>query len=309
MNFLQMRIPGSFHSGSVIYSDDDIEAKKPTLRYKYMKKQILIYLAFFITVNITAKPGDSLQIKTYRIKPSIDIPLTFFTGATYFWGANLVSGKSPLDSVALAKLDPVNVNRFDRSATRQNAGYAHTAKNISDIGMYGSFALPLILLADRNIRNDFSDVFLLYLETEALTGNLFTWGGNIITNRIRPLSYNPGMPYADRLLSKNKNSFFSGHTSSSAAASFFVAKVYCDYHPELGNKKYIIYSLAVLPPAFTGFFRYKGMKHFPSDILVGFAVGAGTGILVPAFHKNKKSKLVFVPVTGTYNGFAFSLKF
>ena len=88
-----------------------------------------------------------------------------------------------------------------------------------------------------------------------------------------------------------------------------MAKVYCDYHPELGNKKLLIYSIAVLPPAFTGYFRYKGMKHFPTDVLTGFAVGAGTGLLIPHLHKKKNANLTIVPFTGKYNGVALSFKF
>ena len=273
-----------------------------------MKKYIFFCLLLLTAVEILAQPGDRPAIKVYNIQPSIDIPLTTVAAVTFIGGQYLVSQKSPLDSLRVVYLDPSAINRFDRSATRQNAGYAYTAKTISDVSMYSSLALPFLLLTDREIRKDWEDVLVLYLETEAIVGNIFTWGGNIPFNRIRPLAYNPEMPFGDRLLSKNKNSFFSGHTSTTAAASFFMAKVYCDYHPELGNKKIIIYSLAVIPPAFTGLFRYKGMKHYPSDILMGLAIGAGTGILVPAFHKQRNAKFVLIPFSGPYNGLAFSLK-
>jgi len=88
-----------------------------------------------------------------------------------------------------------------------------------------------------------------------------------------------------------------------------VAKVYCDYHPELGPKKFIVYAIASIPPAFTGYYRYKGMKHFPTDVITGFAVGATTGILVHHLHKRKGSNLSIIPVTGRYSGLAMTLKF
>ena len=51
------------------------------------------------------------------------------------------------------------------------------------------------------------------------------------------------------------------------------------------------------------------MKHFPSDVLTGMAVGAATGILVPHLHKHRKNEnLILVPVTGYVTGFAMSLK-
>ena len=59
----------------------------------------------------------------------------------------------------------------------------------------------------------------------------------------------------------------------------------------------------------TGFFRYKGLKHYPTDIITGFAVGAATGILVPFLHKKTGSNLAIVPFAGQVNGMALSYKF
>ena len=86
-------------------------------------------------------------------------------------------------------------------------------------------------------------------------------------------------------------------------------RVYCDYHPEIGNRKYFIYALALVPALGTGFFRYKGMKHFPTDVLTGLVVGASTGFLVPHLHKKMKSNLVIAPFGGQVNGLALSYKF
>ena len=256
-----------------------------------------------------AQKQDSLKNKVYKVNPFIDVPITAVAAVTNFLGLRLIDQKSILDSMTIINLDPHDVNWFDRSATRQNADFAPTAQTISDFGMYGSYALPLLLLTDQDIRKDWAELLLLYLESEAIVGNLFSWGAAVHVDRIRPLVYNPDVPYADKTYKRNKNSFYSGHTSSSASSSFFVAKVYCDYHPELGNKKYIIYSIALIPPAFTGFFRYKGMKHFPTDILTGLTVGALTGILIPHLHQQKQTNLAIIPFSGEYNGIALSLKF
>jgi len=96
-----------------------------------------------------------------------------------------------------------------------------------------------------------------------------------------------------------------------AGASFFMAKVYSDYHPELGTKKWILYGAALLPPTIVGYYRYKGLMHFPTDILLGTAIGATVGILVPHLHKvaRKNKDLSIIPFTGGYFGIAVSLKF
>jgi len=82
-------------------------------------------------------------------------------------------------------------------------------------------------------------------------------------------------------------------------------------HPELGAKKWLLYTAALIPPAFVGYCRYRGFMHFPSDIFLGVAVGATIGILVPHLHKkNRKEKedLSIVPFIGRYSGLAFTLR-
>jgi membrane-associated phospholipid phosphatase len=272
-----------------------------------MKGKILAFFAL-LTILPNAQ-GQLFESDVYNINPWVDGAITIGALATNYWGLRVVDRKSPLDSLDLAQLDPMNVNGFDRSAIYQDASKIYDAQKISDYGMTGSFLLPLLLLFDKEIRDDWAPTLLLFLETEAIVGNLFSWGAAIHIDRIRPIAYSSEVRYEDRIYKRNKNSFYSGHTSSSAAASFFVAKVYCDYHPELGAKKFIFYGLAVIPPAFTGLYRYKGMKHFPTDVLTGLTIGAATGILVPHLHKKKNPNMVLVPVTGSFTGFAMTLKF
>lgn len=95
-----------------------------------------------------------------------------------------------------------------------------------------------------------------------------------------------------------------------AGASFFMAKLYSDYHPELGAKKWILYVAVLIPPAFVGFNRYKGLMHFPTDILLGTAIGAGVGVLIPQLHKvtEMNENLSIVPFTGGYSGVSIALK-
>jgi len=239
----------------------------------------------------------------------IDVPVTSVAIATSLWGLSIVNNKIPLDSLTIISLDANDINRFDRSATWQDAEFAPTARRISDITMAFSHTLPFLLLIDRKIRQDWGDVLLLFFETHAIVGNLYSWGSVVHIDRIRPLVYNPDVPWEERTAKRTKNAFYSGHTSTSASASFFAAKVYCDYHPELENKKYLVYSLAIVPPVITGIFRYKGLKHFPTDVITGLIVGAGTGILIPHLHKRKESNLSIVPFAGQVNGLAMSYKF
>jgi membrane-associated phospholipid phosphatase len=269
----------------------------------------ILSLILILLISLSEVSGQLFDSEVYKVKWQVDLPVTAVLIATDSWGFSIVNNKGSLDSLSIINLDPNDINRFDRSATMHDPDFMHQAWRISDIGMRGSFFLPALLLFDKEIRRDWAEIIVLYLQAEAVSGNLFSWGAAIHIDRIRPLVYNPDVEWEEKVAVRNKNSFFSGHTSSSATASFFVAKVYCDYHPELGSKKLIFYGLAAIPPAFTGFYRYKGMKHFPTDVITGFAVGAATGVLIPHLHKQNNPNLAIIPVTGSYSGFAMNLKF
>jgi membrane-associated phospholipid phosphatase len=85
----------------------------------------------------------------------------------------------------------------------------------------------------------------------------------------------------------SQRSFFAGHTAASAGASFFAAKVFHDMNPD-SKLKPVVWGVAAALPAITGYYRYKGGMHFLSDNLLGYAIGAGVGIMVPELHKSKR---------------------
>lgn len=271
-------------------------------------KKSLVALSVWILISLSAN-GQLFDSDVYKVNPWVDGAITLAATGTNFFGMRIVDQKAPLDSTDIMRLDANDINAFDRSATRQDASDMYQAWKISDYGMRGSFLLPLLLMLDREIRQDWAPVLLLFLQSEAVVGNLFSWGAAIHIDRIRPLVYHPDVSYEDKTFIRNKNSFYSGHTSTSATASFFVAKVYCDYHPELGNKKFLFYGLALIPPVFTGYHRYKGMKHFPTDVLTGLAVGASVGILIPHLHKISRPNLTVLPFAGNVSGLALSYNF
>ena len=102
--------------------------------------------------------------------------------------------------------------------------------------------------------------------------------------RVRPYVYAPDWDPNQPLESGDRASFLSGHTSLSAAGSFFFARVFADYHPDSRLKPYV-WGLAATIPAVTGYLRIRAARHFPSDVLAGYALGASIGYLVPTLHK------------------------
>ena len=205
----------------------------------------------------------------------------------------LLNKKDPTPEQTILALQKEDVNSFDRWALRRDFSKVDNATRISDYGLYGSFFLPSILFIDKEIQKDWLDISLMYFETQAISANIYSWGpfGPTFTKRFRPFAYYDENPLEERVLGKKRNSFFSGHVSTAATGAFFTAKVYCDYHPDLGAKKWLVYGLALIPTSVVAVNRIRSLNHFPTDTIMGTAVGAAAGILIPQFHKNKARKM------------------
>ncbi len=193
-------------------------------------------------------------------------------------------GKDAISSADLANLDTNNVPSFDRISLHQNPALVSTFDNYSRIMQIGMAALPLTLLIDNDIRHDWLPVMVMGLEVNMVALAIFAVSpiGPLFQTRYRPVIYYPTAP-VNRTDGNQKNSFYSGHTASAAAASYFMAKVYCDYHPDANE--YLVYGAATIPPLVMAYVRFMSLNHFPSDIATGYAVGTLCGVLIPELHK------------------------
>jgi len=206
-------------------------------------------------------------------------------------GAPLITNKSKLTTAELQSLNKNDINPIDRWALELDPSKMSYYANLSDITLAGFILLPALDLFDHNIRQDWLDIALMYAETQIIVNNIYLYApfGPLFQNRYRPAVYYDALGTSGaRMTAWNRSSFYSGHAASAAAASFFAVKVYCDYHPELiGWNKYLLYGAAAIPPLIEGYLRMHALDHFPSDILVGFGVGALCGILMPELHRIK----------------------
>jgi membrane-associated phospholipid phosphatase len=248
--------------------------------------------------------------KVYKLNYKFEIPVTAGLYGLNYYGFTLLRKKPALDSIQIVSLQKNNVWFYDRRALNQPIDQRFNAQEISDWGLNISLFLPVLLFIDKEIRRSWYDIALLYLETQAINANLYTWFGPMITKRNRPFVYYEDIPVSERMEKGTTDSFFSGHVSWTAGASFFMAKVLSDYHPEWGGKRWWLYAAALVPPVFVGYYRYRALKHFPTDMLVGGAIGAAVGILNPHLHKIKGggSKVSIAPVAGGFTGLALRMK-
>ena len=86
-----------------------------------------------------------------------------------------------------------------------------------------------------------------------------------------------------------------------------------DYHPNMKTGyKIAIWSFAAAIPMATGYLRVKGGRHFPTDVISGYAIGAFVGWLIPELHEKKDAerKLSITPLYSLgSNGVYISYRF
>jgi len=238
-----------------------------------------ILLLFALIVPLT---GWSQNI--YHLSYKLDIPIGAAGLGTLTTSYLLSRKNTPPTAAELASLDRNNIWKFDRSATERWSPHSATA---SDVFMYSSIAMPGLLFINKNVRRE-RYVSLLYAETLLLTAGVTNLVKEL-SHRYRPFAYNDEVADEKKMEKDATRSFFSGHTSLSASASFFMATVYADLNPDSRLKPLVWTSAAVLP-AVTGLLRYFAGKHYPTDIIAGYVVGGAIGFLVPYLHKKIDSK-------------------
>ena len=91
---------------------------------------------------------------------------------------------------------------------------------------------------------------------------------------------------SEKVTTEARVSFFSGHTTTTAAISFFTAKVFSEYLTD-NTAKILIWCGAALYPAVTAFMRVDNHWHFPTDVIAGYVFGALVGYFIPVLHENK----------------------
>ncbi len=194
-------------------------------------------------------------------------------------GYQFYKNKSALTINEINALSINSISGFDRSATNH---YNLSAAKTSDVLLYSSLASPAFLLIDPAIRQDGWRVSVVYLEAISLTAA----GVALIkafVKRPRPFVYNPNAPLDKKLEPDAAASFLSGHTAMTSTAAFFAVRTWTRYHPN--DNAILMYSAAALVPLTTGYFRYQAGKHFPTDVLGGFLLGAINVFIVDALHK------------------------
>ena len=177
------------------------------------------------------------------------------------------------------KIDPKEwrvpvLDDFSRTTLRVKHAWA------SDYTLLGALILSLIqtdqyknLKTTRNFAN-------LWVQNMLFTANL-TQTAKIAFQRKRPYTRDPN--FVSDGANDHFYSFFSGHSSMTAAAA--ATSMWMAYrYPSSHTSKITAWASTGLALS-TGVLRIKAGKHYPSDVLMGWAIGTGVSILNGWIHE------------------------
>ena len=291
------------------------------MRFKLL---LLYFLLYNLSNEALAQMGDNANADILQENKSVKIDLessvvpqtkfdfSFKRDALLLGGgiALAVSGQliknsvAPLTDAEILALDRSTINAFDRGATYQNKARDGT---ISDYLLGFSLVAPFSVLASRSVRQEVTPILMMYLETGTLVAGLTNISKGLV-QRTRPLAYNDDFTLSYKRRIGTRHSFFSGHTSTSAAFMFLTASM-VQHYADKPAWKYAAWSGAVVIPGTIAYLRYSAGKHFPSDVLVGYAVGAGCGLLIPALHRAELPKDISFSIHPTPYGVLITARF
>jgi len=243
-----------------------------------MKQLFTFILIFHLAICSTSLFG---QFVPHKLQTGKDLAILGGGTAGMVLTIPLHKKLQALTDKELALLNAGKILKFDQYPT---SNYSRSAQKLSDRLLYSSAVAPFTLLGSDRVRNDLGTYGVMYLETALVNSAITSLTKNLV-KRTRPYAYNPDVDLMKKKSKSTRVSFFSGHTSSTAAMYFFTAQVYSDLHPD-SDFKPMVWTTAALIPAITGYLRVKGGKHFPTDVVVGYVVGSLIGILIPRIHRS-----------------------
>ena len=190
------------------------------------------------------------------------------------------NNRSPISIADIDALDINMVNRFDRSTAMR---FSDSSASASDVFRDAIWAAPFALALSKQGRENGLSIALMYAQVFSLNGGVTLFVKSAV-GRFRPFAYNPEGPILEKLEDNTRRSFFSGHTSHVASLSFFTATVFSDLYPN-SKFKALVWGAAIAAPAVTAYLRVSAGRHFPTDVIAGYGVGALIGHLIPRLNR------------------------
>lgn len=233
-----------------------------------------------IAVLLLLAPSAAAQERragpAHRLKLDLDLPIVLVAGATV--SAFFFLPEAP--GVACApSCDRSQINRFDRVAA---GNYDRSWTTVGDIATLSTMALPfVVIVADEGFRYGLNDS--LVVAEAALVTSAAQVSLSFAVERPRPRVYSERAPLGERNDANAARSFFSGHVANTMATS--VAALRTLQRQRQPALAWTTFGVGVVGTGLVGVSRVLSGSHFPSDVLIGAAFGAGVGLALPAMHE------------------------
>lgn len=183
-------------------------------------------------------------------------------------------------ALPVSALDRSRIPLIDRVATSQWSLSAHRSSNV----LFGVATAASLATAVINQHGEQPLLPVVIIMESGLFSAGLTNTVKELVRRPRPYLYNEAVPSSAYHPGEDAVSFWSGHTANMAAVSFSCANLVQRSNASPGLKT-ATWIGAALAPAAMGYLRVRAGRHFPTDVLTGYVVGAAVGFVVPYFHR------------------------
>lgn len=242
----------------------------------YAMLRLFVWLALLVITSGSICAQVRYELNPLREGILLGGGVGLAVGGTVF--ANNVKPYSPEEVNNLR----VDIPHFDRFATRH---YSLKAEHFSDWMGISSLALPLLAFTGREGRNQAGAIGIMLFE-----GATWTVGATNLAKalslRPRPYVFNQDVPMSEKTAREARMSYFSGHVSISAYTAFAGARIFADLYPD-SRWKPVVWAAAALIPAGAAYGRMKSGRHYLSDVVSGYLIGAAIGYFTPRLHRGR----------------------
>jgi len=249
-----------------------------------MFKQLLLFWVCVLIIN-TAQSQTPIPYTLHWGHESIYTAYSLAGLATIYSLNKQMEGHSlqeiqSLNSATIWRIDRNTIYKYSEQKAHISDYVVGTACIVS-VGGAGLIALQAAHDKQSFIRHA-GTFAILWAETNAVT-MITTNIAKSSVRRTRPYVYNSEVTMETKMEKDSRKSFFSGHTAFSASNCFFAAQVVSQYYPK-STISYASWGLATLIPASVAYLRVQSGRHFPTDVISGYIIGAACGILIPYVH-------------------------
>jgi len=232
-----------------------------------------LVVLFTLLLSHTSHAEEQRSRISYN--PDVDLPLFFGLGATSLGVFAVDIGRLPSTTPAADGLDALITPPFDRDSSL-------ASDIILSSSILGCFSLLIYEGVDQGT---FAGHFMVASQSFFITSTV-TSLFKLAVRRPRPFTFEPdynpeGRPVNDQF------SFFSGHTSHTAAASFTAVRTLDVTRDLAPGWQALAYGTASALTVAVGILRVTAGKHYPTDVIIGAIVGTAIAWLTVEFHRER----------------------